>query len=147
MAEPNNGKRIKLSELKAILAPMSIDVDGLAQLGILPVGTKMAAKLYRECDIDTVCLAIMGHVQKIKARLVSRQAEHRDWKEYEMSEDSALVQAVKREDERSAFEADAAQYGFDLARYYCPVVEPWSEYKSDATGHRWAGWLAAKGVE
>lgn len=57
------------------------------------------------------------------------------------------VDALAREDERYAFESDAEQYGFDLERYDCPVVEPWSEYKSEATGHRWAGWLAAKGVE
>lgn len=58
----------------------------------------------------------------------------------------ALEEAIRREDERYAFERDAEQYGFDLTRYDCAAPEPWSEYKSDATGHRWAGWLAAKGM-
>lgn len=58
----------------------------------------------------------------------------------------AIDEAVRRGDERAAFEADAEQYGFDLTRGYCAAPEPWSEYKSEATGHRWAGWLAAKGM-
>ena len=58
----------------------------------------------------------------------------------------AIEEAVRREEERAAFEADAEQYGFDLTRRCCAAHEPWSEYKSDATGHRWAGWLAAKGM-
>jgi hypothetical protein len=44
---------------------------------------------------------------------------------------------------REAFEADAAPYGFDLTRQECAAPEPWSEYADEATGHRWAGWLAA----
>jgi len=44
---------------------------------------------------------------------------------------------------RENFEEDAAQYGFDLTRYKCAAPEPWSEYADPATGHRWAGWLAA----
>lgn len=45
---------------------------------------------------------------------------------------------------REAFEADAAAYGFDLTRFECAAPEPWSEYKDEATGHRWAGWQAAR---
>lgn len=44
---------------------------------------------------------------------------------------------------RDAFEADAGPYGFDLTRHDCAAPEPWAEYLDDATGHRWAGWLAA----
>ena len=51
-----------------------------------------------------------------------------------------------REIERESFEADAAQYDFDLTRHNCAAPEPWSEYASYATGHRWAGWLAARGM-
>lgn len=50
------------------------------------------------------------------------------------------------EAQRNAFEKDAEAYGFDLTRYECAAPEPWSEYASEATGHRWAGWLAAKGM-
>lgn len=48
--------------------------------------------------------------------------------------------------ERSLFEADAAPYGFDLSRHECAAPEPWSEYASAETGHRWAGWLAARSL-
>lgn len=51
-----------------------------------------------------------------------------------------------RELERMKFEADAKPYGFDLTRHQCAAPEPWSEYADDATGQRWGGWLAAKGM-
>ena len=50
------------------------------------------------------------------------------------------------EAERGLFEADAEPYGFDLARRQCAAPEPWAEYESEATGHRWAGWLAARAM-
>lgn len=53
---------------------------------------------------------------------------------------------LAREIERENFEDDAGQYGFDMTRHDSAAPEPWSEYASEATGHRWAGWLAAKGM-
>lgn len=47
-----------------------------------------------------------------------------------------------REQEREQFEVDAYTYDFDLERFKCAAPEPWSEYKAQDTGHRWAGWLA-----
>lgn len=44
--------------------------------------------------------------------------------------------------ERELFELDAGALGFDLTRAECSALEPWSEYADQATGHRWAGWLA-----
>lgn len=58
----------------------------------------------------------------------------------------AIREVVEREDERQAFEKDAEAYGFNVTRHQSPAVEPWSEYENAATGHRWAGWLAAKGL-
>lgn len=46
--------------------------------------------------------------------------------------------------ERAQFEADAEPMGFDLTRQNLPVPEPWSEYADENTGHRWAGWQAAR---
>lgn len=51
---------------------------------------------------------------------------------------------MSEDKERAAFEADAEPMGFDLTRMKCAVPEPWSEYLDDATGHRWAGWLAGR---
>lgn len=46
---------------------------------------------------------------------------------------------------RREFETDAEPLGFDLTRDVmdCQEVDPHTEYKDAATGHRWAGWLAA----
>ncbi len=61
--------------------------------------------------------------------------------------DNKLLElSIIRDNERCAFELDAKQYGFDLTRYHCAAPEPWSEYKNEETGHRWAGWLASKGM-
>lgn len=43
---------------------------------------------------------------------------------------------------REEFEYDAERYGFDITRSGWATSEPWSEYVSLETGHRWAGWLA-----
>lgn len=61
----DDGRRIKLGELKAILAPISIDAEGLAQLGIHPVGHEKAAKLYRAGDVPAICRAIIRHMSAI----------------------------------------------------------------------------------
>jgi predicted phage-related endonuclease len=61
------GKRIKLGELNAILAPVSIDAAGLAQLGINPVGHEKAAKLYPESAVLAACEAICAHLRKVSA--------------------------------------------------------------------------------
>lgn len=61
----DDGRRIKLGELKAILAPISIDAEGLAQLGIHPVGHEKAAKLYRAADVPAICRAIIRHMSAI----------------------------------------------------------------------------------
>jgi hypothetical protein len=52
--------------------------------------------------------------------------------------DRVLIKAA-----RAGFEIDAELLGFDLTRHECAAPEPWSEYADEATGHRWAGWLAA----
>ena len=55
----------------------------------------------------------------------------------------AIRKAIDLKDQRREFEKDAEAYGFDVTRLYCVAPEPWSEYASEATGHRWAGRLAA----
>ena len=54
----------------------------------------------------------------------------------------------ERDVQRVHFEADAAPMGFDLTRSRAGQIsaEPWAEYADDATGHRWGGWLAARGI-
>lgn len=52
------GARIRLGEINARIAPLSISADGLAQLGFQPVGIERAAKLYRESDFQKICAAL-----------------------------------------------------------------------------------------
>lgn len=50
---------------------------------------------------------------------------------------------MNKEKMREEFEANAKAYGFDITRQSrWTSSNPWSEYASDETGHRWAGWLA-----
>ena len=54
---------------------------------------------------------------------------------------------MTQEQERVAFEADAAPMGFDLTRQSIAVSEPWTEYADENTGHRWAGWQARAALD
>ena len=60
----DDGVRLKLGELNAMLAPVSITADGLAALGFPSVATGGTAKLYRDCDVPAICQAIVRHVNQ-----------------------------------------------------------------------------------
>lgn len=57
------GARIKLGEINARIAPLSISADGLASLGFHPVGTERAAKLYDELNFPAMCDALVSVLQ------------------------------------------------------------------------------------
>jgi hypothetical protein len=65
---PDNGARLKLGELNARLAPLSISADGLAELGFPHVATEKAAKLYRASDWPAICAALAKHLTEAGAR-------------------------------------------------------------------------------
>jgi putative phage-type endonuclease len=52
---PSNVVRIKLGDINARIAPLTITADGLAQLGFQPVGTERSAKLYNLADLPIMC--------------------------------------------------------------------------------------------
>lgn len=54
-AAPKPAVRIKLGDINARIAPMTITADGLAQLGINSVGTERSAKLYDAADFPNIC--------------------------------------------------------------------------------------------
>ncbi len=58
----DSGARIKLGELNALIAPLSISADGLAQLGFEHVATDKAAKLYRASDLPRILGAMSRHL-------------------------------------------------------------------------------------
>lgn len=57
----DDGERLTLGAINARLAPVSITVAGLSQLGVEPVATDKAARLYRACDFQAICRAISEH--------------------------------------------------------------------------------------
>lgn len=63
-AVEDDGSRIKLGDINARIAPLSIDAAGLATLGWVHVGTDKSAKLFREIDLPQILATIQGHVQK-----------------------------------------------------------------------------------
>lgn len=61
------GERLTLGQINAMLAPISINAAGLAELGFTPVATEKAAKLYAEADFPIICAAIVRHVAEVAA--------------------------------------------------------------------------------
>ena len=64
----DDGVRIKLGDLNALIAPMSITADGLATLGYPPVSTGGSAKLYRECDVPAIAQTMVRHLNACMAK-------------------------------------------------------------------------------
>ena len=56
----SSGVRIKLGDINARIAPLSVTADGLATLGFKPAGTERAAKLYAANDFELMCAAMRG---------------------------------------------------------------------------------------
>lgn len=54
---------VKLGEINARIAPLSITVDGLAKLGFQPVASERAAKLYAESDLIAIYRAMYSVIQ------------------------------------------------------------------------------------
>lgn len=63
-AVEDDGSRIKLGDINARIAPLSIDAAGLATLGWVHVGTDKSAKLFREIDLPQILASMLGHLQK-----------------------------------------------------------------------------------
>jgi predicted phage-related endonuclease len=67
-----SARTIKLGEINARIAPLSISADGLASIGFHPVATERGAKLYAESDFVAMCRGLYAVIQKAATEL--RQA-------------------------------------------------------------------------
>ena len=68
-AQPaDTGARVKLGDINAAIAPLSITADGLASLGFPHVGTDKAAKLYRAADLPAIYAAMVAHIEAVQAK-------------------------------------------------------------------------------
>lgn len=63
-AAPDDGSRLTLGQINERLAPVSISVAGLSELGFEPAQQIKASRLYRACDLPAICRAIASHVIK-----------------------------------------------------------------------------------
>ena len=63
-----SGSRIKLGDLNAAIAPLSITADGLAQLGFPHVATDKAAKLYDEANFEPILSALATVIARADLR-------------------------------------------------------------------------------
>jgi putative phage-type endonuclease len=61
-AAPDDGERLTLGQINERLAPVSISVAGLSELGFEPAQQIKASRLYRACDLPAICRAISAHV-------------------------------------------------------------------------------------
>lgn len=61
----DTGKRIKLGDINAMIAPLSITAAGLASLGFFPSGQEKAAKLYRACDVPVMLRAMIHRLEAV----------------------------------------------------------------------------------
>jgi len=57
---PREVVKIKLGDINARIAPLSISADGLAQLGFKPVNATGAAKLYDQAQFPAICQALIN---------------------------------------------------------------------------------------
>lgn len=60
----DSGARLTLGQINERLAPVSITVAGLSELGFEPAQQIKASRLYRACDLPEICRAIASHVLK-----------------------------------------------------------------------------------
>ena len=63
-----SGSRIKLGDINAAIAPLSITADGLAQLGFPHVATDKAAKLYDEANFEPILSALAKVIARADLR-------------------------------------------------------------------------------
>lgn len=66
--EPLPHRRIKLGDINAAIAPLSITADGLAQLGFPHAATDKAAKLYDEASFEPILSALAKVIARADLR-------------------------------------------------------------------------------
>ncbi|KAG1372345.1 hypothetical protein G6F60_015607 [Rhizopus arrhizus] len=62
-ATPREVVKIKLGDINARIAPLSISADGLALLGFKPINATGAAKLYDQAQFPAMCRAMIDGLQ------------------------------------------------------------------------------------
>lgn len=64
----DTGARVKLGDINAAIAPLSITADGLATLGFAHVATDKSAKLYSLASLPAIYAAMVAHIEAVQAK-------------------------------------------------------------------------------
>jgi predicted phage-related endonuclease len=70
----DTGQRIKLGDINALISPLAISADGLAQLGFEPVAQVKAAKFYRSADLPRMLGRLAQHIVEAAKQDAMRRA-------------------------------------------------------------------------
>lgn len=60
-----SGARLTLGQINERLAPISITVAGLSELGFDPVEQVKSSRMYRESDLGSICEALIQHLTTV----------------------------------------------------------------------------------
>lgn len=66
--QADTGARVKLGDINAAIAPLSITADGLAALGFPHIATEKAAKLYSLAALPDIYAAMVRHIEAVQAK-------------------------------------------------------------------------------
>jgi len=66
--QADTGARVKLGDINAAIAPLSITADGLAALGFPHIATEKAAKLYSLAALPAIYAAMVRHIEAVQAK-------------------------------------------------------------------------------
>ncbi|MDC7971292.1 hypothetical protein PRA06_11270, partial [Xylella fastidiosa subsp. multiplex] len=70
----STGHLIKLGDINALIAPLSINADGLASLGFVPVSTERATKWYATAEFPAICHTLKQVLSNASSRTAIKQA-------------------------------------------------------------------------
>ncbi len=70
----STGHLIKLGDINALIAPLSINADGLASLGFVPVSTERATKWYAAAEFPAICHTLKQVLSDASSRTTIKQA-------------------------------------------------------------------------
>lgn len=68
----DDDRRVTLTQLNALLAPVGISGAGLSELGFEPVERIKNSCLYRRCDVPAICAAIREHLLSVAVAVAER---------------------------------------------------------------------------
>lgn len=67
-ATEQHAPMLRIGEINALIAPLSITAEGISTLGFMPAAIQGATKFYRASDFHSLCVAMIGKLQAAAGR-------------------------------------------------------------------------------